>query len=124
MILVARPMTDPTALDPGAFTDASAMTLLLSTESLLFAGFSLARSYAKTESQDRTWLVKPRPLAWCMVAALAVVATGAACAWATVFQGDFPRTLPDRIMALAIIFAIIVQPLLSFLLAFGTKAKK
>lgn len=110
---------------PGEFTPATALAILLTTESLLFAAFTLAVNLSAPTQRVRRWLIPGRALVGLAIAALAGVAVGSGTAWFEIFVvGGFPGDTSARIIAVALIGAIGVQPLLAFLLAMGLRSPK
>jgi hypothetical protein len=108
----------------GDFTLVNALSTLLTTESLMFASFALAVNLTAPSRGVRDWLIPPKVLAGAAVFTLAFVAFGAGVAWHGIFVvGGFPSAAPEQIIALAIIAAIVMQPLLAFFLALGLRTK-
>jgi uncharacterized membrane protein len=106
----------------GEFTWADALASLLTTESLLFAAFTLAVNLSAPTPRVRRWLVPGRVLVAIAVVALTCVAFGAATAWFEIFVvGGFPRRFAERVIAGAVIAAIVIQPALAALLALGLR---
>jgi hypothetical protein len=115
-------VTAPTA---DSFTSANALSTLLTTESLLFAAFSLAVSLSGPTNRVRAWLVPGSVLAGAAVAALAGVGAGGIIAWHDLFvEGGFSRDATERVIAIAILGAIVIQPLLALLLALGLRTRE
>jgi hypothetical protein len=109
-------------LSAGRFTVADALGTLLTVEGLLFAAFALSVTLAGPSERPRAWLIPAPVLAGIAVAALVVVAAGAGSAWERIFvRNGFPVDFSRRIIAIAILTALIVQPLLAFLLAMGLR---
>jgi hypothetical protein len=107
------------------FTYANALATLLTTESLLFAAFTLAVNLSAPTQRARRWLVPAPVLVGIAVLALIVVAFGGATAWFEMFVvGGFTRIFAERVIAAAIVGAILVQPVLALLLALGLREPK
>lgn len=109
----------------GEFTLANALGTLLTTESLLFAAFTLAVNLSAPTNRVRRWLIPGPLLVAVAIVALGAVAVGAATAWFEIFVvGGFPKQGAERIIAGAVVGAIVIQPLLAFLLAMGLRTPK
>ena len=53
-----------------------------------------------------------------------MVAFGAATAWGKIFLRDFPSEADNVIIAIALLLAIIAQPVLALLLALGLRTQR
>ncbi len=109
-------------LTASGFTLGSALSTLLTTESLLFAAFGLTVNLLNPSNRVRAWLIPGGVLAGAIVFAIFVVAFGAAVAWHDIFLAEGLATDgSERILAFSIAGAIVIQPLLAFLLAMGLR---
>jgi hypothetical protein len=112
-------------LPTGAFTLNDALSTLLTTESLLFAAFNLAVNLSDSSSRVRGWLIPGGVLVGAAVTSLAVVAFGAGIAWNGLFlRNGLSDDWSQRFIALALIAAIGIQPLLAFFLAMGLRTQE
>lgn len=108
---------------PTTFTAAQALTTLLTVESLLFAafnaGFALTASVAGGRNITKQGAYV---LAWCVVAALCVIAAAAGAAWWQVF-GDTakPHSALRWFEAAGIAVGILVQPGVAWRIALAGK---
>lgn len=102
------------------FTKAGLLSALLTTEGLLFAALSISVSLSGSSTFGPKTIVRPVTLAFMAAGVLAVVATAAALTWTDLFVGDrWPGGWNSRLEALALIFAIVAQPLIALVLAVG-----
>src|SRR5438128_1164899 len=99
-----------------AFTAAQSLTLLLTTESLLFAAFNVGLAFALPVATERNisktgayWL------AFFAAACLTFVASGAFVAWWQVFENHWPDGFLRPWEAVAAAVGICVQPVVSFI---------
>ncbi len=103
-------------------TFSGALTALLTTESLLFAALNLAASLSTPGGRRIRRLPLPgRVIGGGAVGALILVAVGALAAWAELFLCDFPTALSGILIAVALLVAIVAQPVLAVLLALGLR---
>lgn len=115
------------ASDPlgDGFTVANALATLLTTESLLFAAFGVAANFSTVGGRRlRKLLVPGEVLGGAAVLVLALVALGAVTAWSKVFLPEFPNAFDDIVIAVALLLAIIAQPVLALLLALGLRTQR
>ena len=108
-----------------AGVDAGAqLSTLLTTEGLLFATFSLASSFISDPSRNRAWPIPGKWIVGLAVGVIAIVATGAVFAWEQVYvESGFTDDDTIRIAAVAILLAILVQPILAILLALSLRSE-
>jgi len=112
-------------LPADGFTYANALVTLLTTESLLFAALGLAANLSTPGGRRvRRLPVSGHLLGSCAVGAFIVVATGAAAAWLQIFLSDFPSAPSDIVIAVSLIVAIAIQPVLAVLLSLGLRTAK
>lgn len=92
-----------------AFTEANALSTLLTTESLLFAVFAFA--FSGPSAIARTMKVGfSRGIARVAAATLTFLAAGAAVAWIDLFLGAWPASFVDWFPIVAIAAGIVAQP--------------
>jgi hypothetical protein len=101
-----------------------ALTILLTTETLLFAALALAADLSSPAGGVRSWIIPPRILAFVAIIAHLVVATGAGFAWAQIYIPNFPTHLPDQVIAASLIAAIGIQPFLTLFLGVGLRTRR
>lgn len=110
-------------LKAGEFTATEALSILLTTESLLFAALSLTASLSAPGGRGAR--IPPRRgaiLGGLAVLILALVALGASLAWFQIVQNNAPTGVAQCIIVYCILIAIISQPILAFLLLRGLRA--
>lgn len=108
-----------------SFTYTSALASLLTTEGLLFAALALAVNLSVPGGRRVRRLPVPGPvLGGVAVAVLGVVALGAAAAWGRIFLCDFPSDPSGILIAVALIVAIVAQPVLAIVLGLGLRTAK
>jgi hypothetical protein len=104
------------------FTATQALTLLLTTESLLFAAFNVGVALTTPVAGGRNLT---RKAAWLLAVsvslALACVATGAFMAWWQVFVDHWPHSFFGRAEAAVALIGILVQPVVSLAASYGIK---
>jgi hypothetical protein len=106
-------------------TFSDALAYLLTTETLLFAALGLAANLSAPGGRRvRRLPVRGELLGGAAVGALVVVALGAGAAWSEIFLCDFPSDLSRILIAVALIVAIVVQPVLATLLGRGLRTAK
>lgn len=105
-----------------ALSPADAMTLLLTAESLLLASLALVVAIG---APGQTRLARlpggPRVLAFVAVLAMAFAATGAAISWVQLYLGHIPSDAPSRIVSIALIATIVVEPIYALLVSLGLR---
>lgn len=92
-----------------AFTDVTALTVLLTTESLLFAVFAVAFSGPSPLARSMKVDVSRRG-AVVAAATLTFLASGAAVTWCDLFLHDWPPRVADWFPIVAIATGILAQP--------------
>jgi hypothetical protein len=103
-----------------AFTKASLLSTLLTTEGLLFAALSVSISLSGASLFGSRTVVPPAALACTAAAVLVAVATAAVLAWTDLFLGaHWPGGWNARLEAAALLFAIVGQPVIALFLAVG-----
>jgi hypothetical protein len=108
----------------GGFTVANALATLLTTESLLFAAFGVAANFATVGGRRvRRMPVSGEVLGGAAVLVLAVVAFGAGTAWVKIFS-PFPTAFYGVVIAIALLLAIVAQPVIAALLALGLRTQQ
>lgn len=102
-----------TAPPPG-WVPKDALTVLLTTESLLFAAFGISITLAQETDEGRHPFVAKGRLAIVIALIITCVATGAATAWWDVFSPKWPTTWREEVQAGGIGAGIIGQPMLAW----------
>jgi hypothetical protein len=119
-VLVHMTTTDPGLGDQ--FTLANALATLLTTESLLFAALALAANLSTPGGRSiRNLPVPGEALGAAAVAVLVLVAVGAVTAWGKIFLSDLPGSADEIVICVALLVAIVAQPVLAILLALGLR---
>lgn len=96
------------------------LSLLLTTESLLFAALTVAVTLSATSMFGQSTWGPPWVLAFIATVVLAVVASGAVLAWTDLFLArNWPNGSNARLEALALLVAIVGQPLVALVIAIG-----
>src|SRR3954454_17299579 len=107
------------------FTLTNALASLLTTESLLFAALGLAANLSTPGGRRiRRLPVSAHLLGRGAVGAFIVIAAGAAAAWLQIFLSDFPSRPADVVIAVSLIVAIVIQPVLAVVLGLGLRTAK
>jgi hypothetical protein len=107
-------------LADAGFSKANTLSSLLTTEGLLFAALSISVSLAASSTFGPKTIVAPSMLAFIAAGVLTVVASAAVLAWTDIFAGSsWPAGWNARLEALALLFAILVQPLVALVIAVG-----
>jgi hypothetical protein len=102
----------------GQFTDANALTALLTVESLLFAALGLTAALATPGTRVRK-LPTARTLGFVVASFITLVAAGGMLAWSTIYLDHWPCDIRRSLIALVLGLAILGQPLLCWVLARG-----
>ncbi len=104
----------------GGNTGTGLLPILLTTEGLLFAALSISVGLAARSTFGPRTVLPPAALAYVAAVVLATVAAAAVLAWTDLFGGDcWPGGWNLRLESLALLFAIVVQPLIALLIALG-----
>jgi hypothetical protein len=112
----------PSSAFGGGFTVANALAALLTTESLLFAAFGIAVNFSTVgQRRIRKLPVSAQTLGAGCVIVLAGVAFGASVAWGKIFLSPFPSAFYGVAIAIALLLAIVAQPIIAALLALGLR---
>ena len=102
------------------FTRAGLLSALLTTEGLLFAALSISVSLSGASTFGPKAVVRPVILAFIAAGVLATVAVAGVLAWTDLFLGDhWPASANVRLEVIALLFAIVAQPLIALILAVG-----
>ena len=112
-------------MEAGQFTVANALSILLTTEGLLFAALSLAASLSAPDSRRGSRL-KPTTaarLGKAAVALLSLVAFGAFVAWFEIIQNNSPGSFLECLVMFCILGAILAQPVLAAFLLGALRGK-
>jgi hypothetical protein len=108
----------------GEFTDANALSALLTVESLLFATLGVAVSFSEPGKRVPDLPVQPRTLGLLACGFLSVVAFGALMAWWNIFLDPWPCGFRDTVIACSIGAAIVGQPVFAWAIARGMQSKE
>jgi hypothetical protein len=106
-----------------AFTDANALSSLLTVESLLFASLSVTVSISGRQRRVPDLPLKPSTLGYLAFALLSLVALGALMAWANIFLDPAPSSFRRWVIAAGLAAAIVAQPALAWAIARGLRNK-
>jgi hypothetical protein len=108
------------ATTPDTFTKGNMLSALLTTEGLLFAALSISVSLSGSSTFGPKTIIPPTALAFVAAGILSVVAIAAGFAWVDLFAGDkWPAGSDARVEALALLFAIVAQPVIALVIALG-----
>jgi hypothetical protein len=107
------------AIFSGDYTDAMALSTLLTVESLLFAALSVAVGLSGPTAAVRNLQISPRALGMIVAAALGFVALGGFLCWTGIFLDSWPCDIRGALVALIIAGAIIGQPIVAWVIARG-----
>jgi hypothetical protein len=108
------------AAAPTGLTKLGLLSLLLTTESLLFAALTVSLSLAATSTFGSRTVVSPVALGFVAAAVLAVIGIAAVLAWTDLFAlGSWPAGWNVRVEATALLVAILAQPVIAFVIAVG-----
>lgn len=104
----------------GHFDFLAALGVLLTTESLIFAALTLTLTVLEI-ARGRVLRLPSSPLALsvAIVVVLGLVAAGAFVAWSQVFTGSVVRPWPQATIAIALLIAIVAQPIVALALVLG-----
>lgn len=113
------------ALESPALTDAQALSTLLVVEGFLLAAISLAITLdAPNQVRPRSFrVIKPTHIVRGAACVLVVLAIGAVSAWCQIFTGGEFEGFTRAVIAGALLLAVVVQPVIAVLLAFGSKTQ-
>ena len=101
-------------------TNLGLLPLLLTTEGLLFAALTIGVSLSTSTVFAPKTVVAPAVLACVAASVLLIVAAAAVLAWTDLFlASDWPHGWNGRFEAIALLFAIVAQPLIAILVAVG-----
>lgn len=114
-----------TQAQPELFSAGQALGTLLAVEGFLLAAISLAINLAAPNQERARSFGRFEPIHLAQGAAivLGIVAVGAGAAWMEIFTGGHFAGIRRLIVAVALLIALIAQPVLAILLAFGAKTK-
>lgn len=107
----------------GEFTDANALSTLLTIEGLLFAALSAALGLSNPGSRIRDLPIPAHALGYLAATFLSLVAFGALMAWWSIFAVDWPCSFRGASIAGTIAFAIVGQPVLAWIVARGLRER-
>lgn len=96
------------------------LALLLTTEGLLFAALTVGVSLSASSVFGPSTVVRPATLAFIAAGLIALVGAGAVLAWTDLFLGSgWPSGWNGPLEAIALLCAIVAQPLVALLIAVG-----
>jgi len=108
----------------GDFTDANALSALLTVESLLLTGLGFAVSLSGPDTRVRDLPVPTFVLGYIATGFLSAVAFGALMAWWNIFVTAWPGDFRGSIIAGSLALAIVGQPLFAWSIARGLRPKR
>jgi hypothetical protein len=106
------------------FTDANALSSLLTVESLLFAAIGASISLSNTGTWVRDLPISARALGFFACGFLSLVAVGGVLSWTIIFGDHWPCDARRAIIALILLVAIVGQPILAWVIAKGLGRKQ
>ena len=106
------------------FSDANALSSLLTVESLLFAALALTGSLSAPSAGVRNLALKPKTLGYIVAGFISAVAFGALMAWTKIFLEPGSCDFRRNVIAFVLLIAIVGQPVLSWVLARGLGHKR
>ena len=106
---------------PTVFTSASALTTLLTVESLMFAALSVAIALSSSRGGPRRLLPQARSMAAQVAGVLTVVGFGASVAWLDIFARDGLFELTRLVPGMCIAVGIVAQPIFAWRLAMSLR---
>jgi hypothetical protein len=96
------------------------LSMLLTTEGLLFAALTIGVSLATGSMHGSRTIVRPAALAASAAIVLGVLGTAAVAAWSDLFLGaNWPDGWNHRLEAGALLVAIVAQPLIALVITIG-----
>lgn len=105
-------------------TDAQALSTLLTVESFMLAVISLTATFSAPGRARLSGLpVSGVQLALGLAGTISFLAIGAVLCWAGMYVGGTWRPLREVIVAITLLVAIIVQPVVAFLMALGVRTR-
>lgn len=104
-------------------SDAEALTILLTAESLIFAVLSAAIAFAQPGRRVSALPTSAFTLGLAAVTLLSIVALGALLAWVGVYGNHWPCSLRQDLIALTVATAIVGQPIFAGVIAKGLKVE-
>jgi hypothetical protein len=111
---------DMVAASASGLTRLGVLALLLTTEGLLFAALTVGVSLSASSMFGPPTVVPPAALAFIAAGLIALVGAAAVLAWSDLFLGSgWPSGWNGPLEALALLFAIVAQPLVALLIAVG-----
>jgi hypothetical protein len=108
------------AASASGLTKLGLLALLLTTEGLLFAALTVGVSLSASSVFGPPTVVGPATLAFIAAGLIAVVGAAAVLAWTDLFLGHgWPSGWNGPLQAIALLVAIVAQPLVALLIAVG-----
>jgi hypothetical protein len=105
-------------------SDAEALTVLLTAESLILVVLSAAIAFSQPGRRVSALPLSAFHLGLGAVGLLTIVAAGGLLAWIGVYANHWPCSMRQDFIAVAIMAAIVGQPVFAAVIAKGLKAKK
>jgi hypothetical protein len=117
-VLIAAAAAETASLSHG-----DSLGLLLSVEGFMFAAITLAVTLGASDQkrQSKHPRLDPERLLLGAAAALCFVGAGAATAWASIFTGGDYRGHAEAVEAVALLVAVLGQPVIAVLLALAAR---
>ena len=99
----------------------AALGALLTTETLLFAGTSVAIALSAGSALGQRRRISAFALAAAAAALLVVVATGAVAVWWDAYGDDWPRRFSGQVTAACVLIGILAQPAFAVAVALNVR---
>lgn len=111
---------DTVAASPTGLTKLGVLSLLLTTEGLLFAALTVGVSLSASSKFAPPTVVPPAALAFVAAGVITIIGAAAVLAWSDLFLSpNWPGGWNGRLEAIALLFAIAAQPGIALLIAVG-----
>ena len=104
-----------------SFSYTDALTILLTSETLVFAALAVVVSFALPSTRVPNLPVSVPVLGFIAVAFVGVIGFGAFLAWWSTFVNHWPKHFQGEAIAVTIAVAVVGQPIFALLLALGLK---
>lgn len=104
-------------------TDPEALAILLTAESLIFAVLSAVIAFAQPGNRVPDLPASAFTLGVAAVVLLAFVAFGALMAWVGIYADNWPCSFRGNAIAIAIVIAVVSQPIFATVITRGLRSK-
>jgi hypothetical protein len=105
-------------------TPSDSLVALLGAESFLLAALAVSASLSAPQQERTTALpVGPEVIGFGAALLIAVLSVGAVAAWCQIYGGGSIRPLPDVLVAVSLLVAVVGQPILAGLAAWSLKSE-